>query len=61
MMSNGTLKNVQDIILGDKLMGDDSNERKVIELKRGFSSMVKFYGKKIDTFTVNTEHIYCCI
>ena len=61
MMSDGTTKNVQDIIVGDKLMGDDSTERNVIELKHGFSSMVKFYGKDFESFTVNTDHILCLI
>jgi P4 family phage/plasmid primase-like protien len=61
MMSDGTTKNVQDIIVGDKLMGDDSTERNVIELKHGFSSMVKFYGKGFESFIVNTDHILCLI
>ena len=61
MMSDGTTKNVQDIILGDKLMGDNCTERNVIELKHGFSSMVKFYGKDFESFTVNTDHILCLI
>jgi phage/plasmid-associated DNA primase len=61
MMSDGTIKNVQDIILGDKLMGDDYTERNVIELKNGFSTMVKFYGKGFESFTVNTDHILCLI
>ena len=61
MMSDGTTKNVQDIIVGDKLMGDDSTERNVIELKHGFSSMVKFYGKDFESFTVNNDHILCLL
>ena len=61
MMSDGTIKKVQDIILGDKLMGDNLTERNVIELKHGFSSMVKFYGKDFESFTVNTDHILCLI
>ena len=61
MMSDGNVKKVQDIILGDKLMGDDCTERNVIELKRGFSSMVKFYGKDFESFTVNNDHILCLI
>lgn len=61
MMSDGTIKNVQDIIIGDKLMGDDSTERNVIELKHGFSDMVKFYSKNFESFTVNTDHILCLI
>jgi len=61
MMFNGTIKKVQDIITGDKLMGDDSTERNVIELKRGFSTMYKFYSDKNDfeDFIVNGNHILC--
>ena len=59
MMSDGTTKNVQDIIVGDKLMGDDSTERNVIELKHGFSDMYNITTIKGEKFTVNGEHIIC--
>jgi P4 family phage/plasmid primase-like protien len=59
MMSDGTIKKVQDIIVGDKLMGDDSTERNVIELKRGYSDMYKIIGDGFEPFIVNNEHILC--
>jgi hypothetical protein len=59
MMFNGTLKKVQNIVIGDKLMGDDCTERNVIELKRGIGTMYKFFGKDFDSFIVNYEHILC--
>ncbi len=59
MMSNGNWKMVQDIIVGDQLMGDDSRPRNVIELKRGFSDMYKIYGNGFKEFIVNGEHVLC--
>ena len=59
MMSNGTIKNVQDITIGDKLMGDDSTERNVIELKRGFSDMYNITTIKGEEFIVNGDHVLC--
>lgn len=58
-MFDGTLKKVQNIITGDKLMGDDLTERNVIQLIRGKSDMYKFYGDSFDEFIVNGEHILC--
>ena len=58
-MFNGTLKKVQDIIVGDKLMGDDNEERNVLELKRGFNRMYKIYGYGFDPFSINGDHILC--
>lgn len=59
MMFNGITKKVQDIVIGDKIMGDDSKERNVLELKRGFSDMYRFYGDSFTEFTVNKLHILC--
>ena len=59
MLLNGNLKKVQNIEVGDKLMGDDGTERNVLELKRGFGEMYTFYGNGFDTFTVNGDHILC--
>ena len=57
MMYDGNLKNVQDIKVGDKLMGDDSKERNVLELKRGYDKMYEFETIRNDKFIVNGEHI----
>jgi P4 family phage/plasmid primase-like protien len=59
MMFDGTTKKVQDIVIGDKIMGDNSTERNVLELKHGFSDMYIFEGDNFDSFTVNDEHILC--
>ena len=57
MMSNGTFKMVQDVQVGDKLMGDDSTPRNVLSLARGREQMYKINGKKGDTYIVNESHI----
>jgi P4 family phage/plasmid primase-like protien len=65
MMFNGTIKKVQNIIEGDKLMGDDSTERNVIDLKRGYSDMFEITmnllknSESYEKFTVNGDHILC--
>lgn len=58
-MYDKSTKKVQDIIVGDKLMGDDLTERNVLDLKRGFGDMYKFEGHTFESFTVNSEHILC--
>jgi hypothetical protein len=58
-MFDGTYKKVQDIVIGDKIMGDDFTERNVLELKHGFSTMYEFKGELFESFTVNGDHILC--
>lgn len=41
VMFDGTIKYVQDIVVGDLLMGDDSTPRKVLSLARGREMMYK--------------------
>jgi superfamily II DNA or RNA helicase len=57
MMSNGTFKMVQDVLVGDKLMGDDSTPRNVLSLARGREQMYKINGEKGETYIVNESHI----
>jgi superfamily II RNA helicase len=59
MMFNGKIKNVEDIIIGDKLMGDDSTERNVLSLARGIEPMYKIILSDGDTFGCNESHILC--
>ena len=59
LMYDGSIKKVQDIIVGDKIMGDDSSPRNVLELKRGFSDMYEFSTIKGEKFTVNGDHVLC--
>ena len=57
MMHDGTIKLVQDILVGDKLMGDDSTPRNVLSLARGRETMYKVIPTKGDSYTVNESHI----
>lgn len=56
MMFDGTDKNVQDVEVGDRLMGDDSTPRTVQQLFRGYSDMYEIIPVKGDSFVVNGEH-----
>ena len=57
MMHNGTFKMVQDIEIGDQLMGDDSSPRNVLSLARGREQMYRIVPKKGDSYIVNESHI----
>jgi hypothetical protein len=60
LMFDGSLKMVQDICVGDLLMGDDGTPRTVLSLGSGYDDMFEikpdFGGEK---FVVNSEHILC--
>lgn len=58
LMYDGSIKKVQDVIVGDQLMGPDSKPRNVLSLARGRQEMVKFTPTKgYDPFVVNLDHI----
>jgi len=57
LMYDGTFKKVQDINVGDLLMGDDSTPRKVLSLARGIEQMYKISSKKGDSYICNESHI----
>ena len=57
LMFDGTIKKVQDVKVGDVLMGDDSNPRNVLTLARGREQMYKVSSKKGDTYICNESHI----
>ena len=59
LMYDGTIKMVQDIQVGDLLMGDDSKPRTVLSLARGQDKMYDIIPVKGETYTVNQEHILC--
>ena len=44
MLSNGNIENVENIKVGDLLMGDDSTPRKVLSLARGREQMYRIVG-----------------
>jgi P4 family phage/plasmid primase-like protien len=56
MMADGNIKKVQDIKLGEQLMGDDLMPRNVLKLIRGRGQMYSIKSKE-NEFIVNDEHI----
>ena len=59
IMYDGSIKMVQDICVGDKLMGDDSTPREVLSLAQGKDDLYDIIPVKGDKYTVNSEHILC--
>ena len=60
LMFDGTIKMVQDVVVGDLLMGDDSTPRKVLTLARGREKMFKVREKTNyvgEEYIVNESHI----
>lgn len=57
LMYNGTKKKVEDIIVGDLLMGDDSTPRKVLSTTSGEDNMYEISPIEGESFTVNEPHI----
>lgn len=57
-MYDGTIKKVEDLKIGELLMGVDSKPRKVVQLHRGFDdNMFRIDQSKGDSYTVNSKHI----
>ncbi|MCD6433173.1 MAG: replicative DNA helicase, partial [Sulfurimonas sp.] len=57
VMFDGTLKNVEDIKVGDQLMGDDSKPRNILSLARGREKMFWVRQNKGIDYRVNESHI----
>lgn len=57
MMADGSVKSVQDISVGDQLMGDDSKPRNVLSLARGREELFRVTPTKGDSYVVNRSHI----
>ena len=59
LMFNGSIKAVQDIVVGDQLMGDDSTSRRVLSLARGREMMYRVVDCKTnsESYIVNKSHI----
>lgn len=56
LMYDGSVKNVEDIIVGDKLMGDDNTPRLVQELYNGTDQLYKITLSNGDFQIVNSHH-----
>ena len=61
LMYDGSIKKVEDIIVGDQLMGPDSEPREVIHLIHGIGKIYKIIPIKGNPFTVNEDHILSLI
>ena len=57
LMYDGTITPVENIIVGDTLMGPDSKPRRVLSLARGREQMYKVTPVKGDPYVVNESHI----
>ena len=57
LMYNGTVKDVQDVVDGDVLMGDDGEPRNVITTTVGKGQMYKVIPKKGEPWRCNDSHI----
>lgn len=55
-MFDGSLKKVEDVDVGERLMGDDSTPRDVLQLFRGVDDMYRIVPNKGDPFVVNGGH-----
>jgi hypothetical protein len=61
LMADGTIKAVQDLVVGDLLMGDDSTPRTVLSLASGYDKMYEItpINPTFRPYRVNSEHILC--
>jgi hypothetical protein len=59
LMYDGSIKMVQDVKVGEKLMGDNSTPRTILSLASGRDDMYEIIPVKGDKYTVNSEHILC--
>lgn len=61
LMANGEIKNVEDIAVGDYVMGGDGTPREVLSLHHGFDQMYRINPIKGKSFVVNAGHILSLI
>lgn len=57
IMHDGSMKKVEDIVVGDKLMGVDSQPRTVIGLSSGIDMLYTIKQNRAQDYTVNSNHI----
>jgi hypothetical protein len=59
IMFDGTLKNVEDVIVGDKLLGSDSKKRNVLSTHNGKDTLYRINQYRANSYVVNSEHLLC--
>lgn len=57
LMFDGKTKLVQDIVVGDMLMGDDSKPRLVLSTCHGYDKLYRVLQEKANSYVVNSAHI----
>ena len=57
LMSNGGVKNIESIVIGDKVMGHDSKPRVVESLTSGVADLYRITPNKGDSFVCNGSHL----
>lgn len=57
LMYDGNIKNVEDIVEGELVMGWDSSPRRVTGVTRGRDEMYRVVRRKHDDYVVNSSHI----
>jgi hypothetical protein len=56
IMYNGKIKKVEDVVVGDELMGPDSKPRKVLSLASGVEEMFEINPVKGESWRCNRSH-----
>jgi hypothetical protein len=60
LMHDFSVRKVQDVVVGDKVFGDDGTPRNVLSLGRGKDKMYRVHQHPYGTnYVVNSEHILC--
>lgn len=57
LMYNGSIKMVQNIEIGEQIMGDDSSPRNILSVTSGIEQMYKISFSDTEYFTCNESHI----
>lgn len=57
LMHDGSVRAVEDVRVGDWLMGPDSTPREVLQLARGRDQMFRIVPNKGESFVVNGDHV----
>jgi len=57
MMYDGGFKNVEDVVVGDRLMGPDSKPRNVLSIATGKDDLYEIVQNRGVNYVVNSEHI----
>ena len=57
LMSDLTLKKVEDVLVGDSLMGPDGKPRGVLSVHSGMDELFKVTSNRGGSYTVNSEHL----